>query len=217
MEELPLIDFSKVKKKRHIIKLNLEKNNEIDDLSDIIIMKKTNKKTSEDIFSNSTEQKILSTLGPLTNQDYSYEFLLNRVKDFIKSNNPNLGDKEKVSIPAPQMFKVGTKRTAWVNFSEVCNSLKRPTEHLYNYITSELGVEGSLGGECQFLIRGMFKNKHIESLLRNYFREYVLCSICKNSSTILKKDNTTRLQVMNCSTCGSERTVQPIKARVNRN
>jgi translation initiation factor 2 subunit 2 len=215
MEDLPLIDFSKVRKKRPLNQRN-DNTTGGDDLSDIIIKKTSKKLTTDGMEDNTQDQKTTSTFGLGGNQEYSYDFLLDRISNLIKKNNPSFGDSKKVSIPVPQMNKVGTTRTAWVNFSEVCNSLNRPTDHMYNFILSELGVEGSLGGESQFLMRGKFNNKHIESLLKKYVHDYVQCSNCKSSTTVLKKDNTSRLQVMACSSCGSEKTVQPLKVGVQK-
>jgi translation initiation factor 2 subunit 2 len=122
----------------------------------------------------------------------------------------------KVSIPLPVINRVGSNRTAWQNFSDVCSCLNRPTDHLYLFILAELGIEGNLGGEGQFLLKGRVLSKQVESLLKKYVHEYVQCSNCKSSNTLLKRDNSARLQMLSCAACGSEKSVQPIKAGVGK-
>lgn len=207
MEEVPLVDFSKVKKKRRVVLQKKEVAEENDDLSDFMITKVTNKKEgnndNEEISINSEECK---------SAEYTYQFLLDRIYGLIKTHNPDFIEKTKVNIPVPIVNRVGTSRSVWINFSDVCNSLNRPTDHLFQFIIVELGCEGSLGGENQFLLKNRYNNKHIESLLKKYVHDYVQCTNCKSTKTSLKKDNSTRMQVLVCSICKSEKTVSAIRA-----
>jgi translation initiation factor 2 subunit 2 len=212
-KELPIIDFTKVKKKRTTNSRQPQTIVEDVDFSDIIITGKA-KQQKED--SKEPEQKISQEEILRNDQEYSYDFLLERIQSLIKKNNPNMISSSKVSIPVPVIHKVGPSRSAWLNFSDVCNSLARPTDHLYQFILAELGVEGNLGGESQFLLKGRYNTKHIESLLKKYVHDYVQCANCKSSNTTLKRDNSARLQMLSCLACGSEKTVQPIKASVNK-
>lgn len=206
MEELPLIDFSKVKKKRRIIlqvkKIQEEEN---DDLSDFIITKNSANKTESSTEHDSTNNEDSKS------SEYSYQFLLDRIYGLIKTLNPDCVEKTKVNIPVPIVNRVGTSRSVWVNFSDVCNSLNRPIDHLFQFILVELGCEGSIGGENQFLLKNKYNNKHIESLLKKYVHDYVQCTNCKSTKTTLKKDNSTRMQVMVCSICKSEKTVSALR------
>lgn len=209
MEELPLIDFTKVKKKRPQKNKVLEKFTEENDLSEFIVKKGPKKETQDE-----DKENINTANTDLNEEEYTYDNLYDRITFLIKKFNPVMADttRAKLSIPIPIINRVGTSRSAWINFSEVCNSLNRPTDHLYQFVLSGLGVEGSLGGECQFLLKGRFNNKHIESLLKKYVHDYVQCPVCKSSATVLKKDNSARLQVLYCTACQSERTVSAIKA-----
>jgi translation initiation factor 2 subunit 2 len=205
MEDLPLVDFTKVKKKR----------TKMADLSDFITKKGPKKQQENESkeavnkgIDNQIDNKDLSTDE---GEDLSYDFLLQRIYSLIRKNNRDILEKSKVSIPIPIINRVGTSRSVWVNFSNVYTSLNRPQDHLFQFILSELGVEGSLGGESQFLLKGRYNNKHIETLLKKYVIDYVQCNNCKSSQTILKRDNSARIQVMSCNSCGSERTVSAIK------
>lgn len=54
---------------------------------------------------------------------------------------------------------VGTKKTLWVNFQEICNTMKRNPEHLFQFMMAELGTEGSIDGNKRLVIRGKFVPK----------------------------------------------------------
>jgi translation initiation factor 2 subunit 2 len=205
MEEVPLVDFSKLKKKRRIQK-KIEEDN--DDLSDFMISSSSNKKESTEESSNININEEESK----TSSEYTYQFLLDRVYGLIKKLNPDVVEKTKVNIAVPIVNRVGRSRSVWVNFADICNSLNRPMDHLFQFILTELGCEGSIGGENQFLLKNKYNNKHIESLLKKYVLDYVQCTNCKSTKTILKKDNSTRMQVLACSICKSEKTVTAIRA-----
>jgi translation initiation factor 2 subunit 2 len=206
-KELALIDFTVVKKKR--TKTSQRDLIEDIEISEIILTGK--KKQKED-----TKEPEQIDEGVVAIGEYTYTVLLDRIQSLIKKNNPYIISSGKVSIPEPVVHKVGPSRSAWLNFSDVCDTLARPTDHLYQYVLAELGVEGNLGGESQFLLKGRYNTKHIQSLLKNYVKDYVQCVNCRSSNTALKRDNSARLQMISCISCGSERTVQPIKASVGK-
>ena len=54
---------------------------------------------------------------------------------------------------------VGTKKTLWVNFSEICKTMRRNPEHLFQFMMAELGTEGSIDGNQRLVIRGKFVPK----------------------------------------------------------
>lgn len=215
----PLIDFSKVKKKRpagwtgktnsNIIEIYSNKND--NELGDVIIKKAPKKKVGED-----TELESNSNIMPISEGEYTYDFLLERITGLIKKHNPTMTDtRDKIKLPMPVINRIGnTPRSAWSNFSEVCDAINRPVEHVYQFIMAELGIEGTIGGEGQFMYKGKFTNKHFEPLLKKYIHEYVQCPNCKSTSTTLRKDNTVRMLMISCSVCKSEKTVQAIKGTV---
>jgi translation initiation factor 2 subunit 2 len=199
MEDIPLIDFSKVKKKRRF-----PKKTEEEDLSEFVISN-NNDQTEDENRINLDEEECKTS-------EYTYNFLLDRIYGLIKKLNPDFVEKTRVNIAVPIVNRVGRSRSVWVNFAEICNTLNRPTDHMFQFILSELGCEGSIGGENQFLLKNKYTNKHIESLLKKYVLDYVQCTNCKSTKTILKKDNSTRMQVLVCSICKSEKTVTAIRA-----
>lgn len=141
---------------------------------------------------------------------FNYEMLLTRIYNILKANNPALSEKTKLVIKPPQIVKATGKRTFWVNFVEICNQMKRAPEHVLAFVTAELGAEGSINEE-KMLLKDKFNTKQIESLLKKYINEYVICSLCKTSNTVLIKDSNTRLYILKCESCQSTRTVTSIR------
>jgi translation initiation factor 2 subunit 2 len=143
--------------------------------------------------------------------EYSYSDLLDRVVDILTSNNPDLIEKKRRNMKPPQLTRVGTKKTLWVNFQEICTMMQRQPEHVFQFFMAELGTEGSIDGSQRLVIRGKYVPKYIESLLRKYIVEYVTCQMCRSPNTELTKDSSTRLQFVNCKDCGSNRSVAAIR------
>ena len=143
--------------------------------------------------------------------EYSYSDLLDRVVDILTSNNPDLIEKKRRNMKPPQLTRVGTKKTLWVNFQEICTMMQRTPEHVFQFFMAELGTEGAIDGSQRLVIRGKYVPKYIESLLRKYIVQYVTCQMCRSPNTELTKDSSTRLQFVNCKDCGSNRSVAAIR------
>uniref|UniRef100_A0A915IEP0 Eukaryotic translation initiation factor 2 subunit 2 n=1 Tax=Romanomermis culicivorax TaxID=13658 RepID=A0A915IEP0_ROMCU len=144
--------------------------------------------------------------------DFSYDELLERVYNIMREKNPALdfGEKRKFVIQPPQVSRIGSKKTAFLNFVDICKLLKRTPKHLLSFLLAELGTSGSIDGNNQLIIKGKFQPKHVESVLRKYIKEYVTCHTCKSADTKLEKD--TRLFFLQCETCGSRCSVTTIKS-----
>lgn len=155
--------------------------------------------------------------GPIawnkSDRDYKYPELLERIFDTLKKNNPELGGgkRKPIKVKTPQVARDGPKKTVLINFTEICANLHRAEQHVLDYLFSELGTTGNLDGSNRLVIRGAFKSKDIENLLRKYITEYVSCRICGSLDTRLNRDPTTRLYSILCSNCQASRTVQAVK------
>lgn len=145
-------------------------------------------------------------------RDYTYDELLDRVFDIMREKNPNMvsGKKQKFIMRPPQVVRIGTKKTSFANFTEICKTLHRQPKHLLDFLLAELGTSGSVDGNSQLIIKGRFQQKQIENVLRRYIKEYVTCHTCRSPDTILQKD--TRLFFLQCETCGSRCSVASIKS-----
>lgn len=143
--------------------------------------------------------------------EYSYDDLLTRVFNIIRERNPNVveGEKIKLTLKPPQVARIGTKRTSFSNFGEICRSLKRQEKHLHQYLLAELGTNGSIDANTALIIKGRFQQKQIESVLRSYIKEYVICKTCRSPDTLLQKEE--RLTVLFCNNCRSRYFASGIK------
>lgn len=155
-----------------------------------------------------------SPTGPAwagSERDYTYDELLTRVFNIMREKNPDMvaGEKRKFVMKPPQVVRVGTKKTSFVNFTDICKLLHRQPKHLLAFLLAELGTSGSIDGNNQLVIKGRFQQKQIENVLRRYIKEYVTCHTCRSPDTILQKD--TRLYFLQCETCHSRCSVASIK------
>ncbi|KAF1333086.1 Eukaryotic translation initiation factor 2 subunit beta, partial [Globisporangium splendens] len=126
---------------------------------------------------------------------YSYkDELLTRIMSKLHENNPELTDRKRHTMKPPQLMRVGTKKTLWVNFQEICQMMHRNPEHVLQFTLSELGTEGSIDGNQRLVIRGRYVPKYIESLLRKYITDV------------------SRLYFVHCQDCGSSRSVAAIRS-----
>ncbi|GAA6005902.1 hypothetical protein JCM10207_007268 [Rhodosporidiobolus poonsookiae] len=145
-------------------------------------------------------------------RDYTYTELLGRFFSLLYQSHPSLSGgagKKKYTIPPPQLFREGNKRSIFANIADICKRMHRQPEHVIQFLFAELGTNGSVDGSARLVIKGRFQQKQIENVLRKYIIEYVTCRTCKSPDTALTKRD--RLFFMTCASCGSERSVAPIK------
>ncbi|XP_057377200.1 eukaryotic translation initiation factor 2 subunit 2-like [Daphnia carinata] len=176
-------------------------------------LKKKKKKKITGAVEEEKDEKEESTGVAWTNDgDYTYDELLNRVFNIMREKNPEMvaGEKKKFTMRPPQVVRIGTKKTSFANFSEICKMLHRQPKHVLAFLLAELGTSGSVDGNNQLIIKGRFQQKQMENVLRRYVKEYVTCHTCRSPDTILQKD--TRLFFLQCETCGSRCSVASIKS-----
>jgi len=163
--------------------------------------------------SSSSSSSSNPLIGALEGEvDETYEEMLSKVYVQLTENNPELLGREKKRLKPPQVSRVGTTRTAWTNFKDICAGLKRAPDHILSFFLAELGTTGAIDGSDRLLLKGKYQPKYVESLLRKYIQEFVQCHMCRNVETELRKDADSRLYFMDCKACGSSRSVAPIKA-----
>lgn len=63
---------------------------------------------------------------------------------------------------------MGTKKTVWSNFQEICKTLNRNPDHVFQFMMAELGTEGSIDGSERLVIKGKFVPK-VRQLNKIYF------------------------------------------------
>jgi len=145
-------------------------------------------------------------------REFTYAELLSRAYDIMREKNPELvADKnKKINVKPPHVVRAGAKKSAFVNFADICRQLHRTPKHMLAFLLAELGTSGSVDGSNQLILKGRFQPKQMETVLRTYIKEYVSCHTCLSPDTILQKDG--RLHFMQCERCGSRCSVASIKS-----
>jgi translation initiation factor 2 subunit 2 len=145
--------------------------------------------------------------------DYTYMELLDRVYSALRKNNPNYdAPQPRLQVPFPQLALYGSKRIMWMNFAKTCDILHRTVDHVQSFVLAELSTIGSIDVNGRLILRGRLTKTHIETILKKYIDEYVMCRVCKQNDTILAKDPVSRFLFLECQLCQSKRTVLPIRA-----
>jgi translation initiation factor 2 subunit 2 len=172
--------------------------------------KKKKKKDKHPVLSSNIELSSNNNLTEETPPPYLYSELLERV--FQSLNQTNIGqDFSRTSIPPPRLTKLGSKRVIWTNFQEFCESIKRNTDHIFQYMTAELCTECSINGTNQLIIKGRFVPTYIDSIMKKYIQRYVYCSSCHSLNTSLTKDSVSKLFFIRCGNCMCVHSVANIK------
>jgi translation initiation factor 2 subunit 2 len=159
-------------------------------------------KQDEGVSSETTESL------PAVTRQYPYTALLDRIFGELDTVTRPSSHK----LPPPKVGLHGSKRTGWSNFMEICHRLERSPDHVQLFFLTEMNTTGNLDGNKSLIIRGRWKPKHVESLLKKYIGGYVTCGNCRSPKTTLKKDKVTRLHIMKCTVCSATRSVPAIKA-----
>ena len=73
------------------------------------------------------------------------------------------------------------------------------------YIAYELHATCNLNADNQLLIKGKFVEKHLESVLQNFLKTYIICYQCSNHNTNIVKEQ--RIYFINCNKCHSKKPV----------
>ncbi|KAJ6496640.1 translation initiation factor [Mycena vitilis] len=148
-----------------------------------------------------------------SDRDYTYPELLGRFYESLHLANPSLLSSsagKRYTIAPPSIHREGTKKSIFANVTDICKKMHRQPEHVIQFLFSEMGTTGSVDGAGQLVIKGRFQQKQVENVLRRYIVEYVTCKTCKSPDTLLTKEN--RIFFMSCESCGSRRSVNPIKS-----
>lgn len=139
---------------------------------------------------------------------YTYAYLLNRLYENLQDTGVEI--KHKFTVKMPIVQRLGSKKTGWMNFIDCAGNINREQNHLQSFLLSELSTEGNIDGNGYLIIKGIYNQKNIESILRKYVVSYVQCSVCKSLDTTIEKNSSTRLNFLVCSQCKSSRSLQQI-------
>ncbi|GAA5847448.1 hypothetical protein JCM9279_000486 [Rhodotorula babjevae] len=93
-------------------------------------------------------------------RDYTYTELLGRFFGLLYQSHPSLSggtNKKKYTIPPPQLFREGNKRSIFANIADICKRMHRQPEHVIQFLFAELGTNGSVDGSARLVIKGRFQ------------------------------------------------------------
>ena len=150
------------------------------------------------------------------NDPYSYDQLLTRVRDILDKNNPYKTKSQKIQLKPVQLEQVAKKKYKWTNFMEFAEILRRPAEHLSQFVSIELAVEVLIANEKLRIEGRRIDKEELQSVLKKYILEYVKCPLCNSANTVMSKDPNIRSLVMKCEACQSTRTVAPLKGQIKK-
>ncbi|KAJ4704211.1 eukaryotic translation initiation factor 2 beta subunit [Melia azedarach] len=134
-----------------------------------------------------------------------------RLFNFLLENNPELaGDRRRTVMRLPQVLREGTKKTIFVNFTDLCKTMHRQPEYVMTFLLAEMGTSGSLDGQQRLVVKGRFSPKNFEGILRTYINDMSNIVAAKVQIRFLRKENC--LLFLRCEQCRSSWSVAPIKA-----
>ncbi|HVP94939.1 MAG TPA: translation initiation factor IF-2 subunit beta [Methanoregulaceae archaeon] len=136
----------------------------------------------------------------------SYEALLKKAYSGMTEVSES---HERFNVPEAKSYIEG-KTTVLENFSEIADMVRRDKDHLMKFMLGELGTAGKIDGN-RAIFNGKFESSLINSLIRSYVEDYVICSECGRPDTRLVKDD--RFLLLRCDACGGHRPVKKRKAR----
>ena len=126
---------------------------------------------------------------------------LDRAYDQLELLNKN---KKKPTFPQPNIISKDRK-TFFINFSEICNSIDRTPEYVKKYIETETNISTSVLGDGGLKFDVSIKPQQIKNIITTFIKELIICKDCRSCITTLEKD--TRILYMCCSNCNSKKSI----------
>ncbi len=132
-----------------------------------------------------------------------YRELLKRAHDQLP---PEVLEHKRFEIPRVRSGNVGM-RTYIVNFREIAEALNRDPQHLLRYLSREMATAGTSDG-ARAIFHGKFKFDTLDSLVKHYAQEFVVCPVCKRPDTKVVKEK--RFSFLVCEACGAKSSVKTL-------
>jgi len=128
-------------------------------------------------------------------------YLVNRAYNSLEQIHTN---KKKPTFPQPDIISKDRK-TFFVNFNDLCNSINRTHEYVKKYIESEINISTSILGDGGLKFDVSIKPQQIKNLMTNFIKELIICKDCKSCITTIDKES--RLTYLCCSNCNSKKSI----------
>lgn len=126
-DDLTDFDFTKKKKKKKKVNFDDISAEPIEEMDSTVVTDSADKENDFD----GQQSNVTSVSGSVStnkwlesDRDYTYDELLEIVFNIIKEKNPEIdaGTKKKLVMRPPQVLRVGTKKSSFANFLEICKS-----------------------------------------------------------------------------------------------
>ena len=117
-------------------------------------------------------------------------------------------EKERFEIPKIKGHVQGN-RTVLVNFLQIADILRRPSDHLLKYILKELAAPGEIKKSGSVIIGTKVGASRINEKVEQYAQDFVLCSECGKPDTKIEKEG--KFTFLKCQACGAR---HPIKSKI---
>ncbi len=150
--------------------------------------------------------------APLVTITEEYNEMLIDIYKLINSNPEieKVQAKQAINIKVSQ---VGSRKTSFDNFIDICRILEREPEHVQEFLRLEFNTQVNLsdpnGDGKKLYISSKYQQHDVENIIKKYINEYVLCKNCKSRNTYLKKDK--GLLFLCCKECHGTMSVPKFK------
>jgi ubiquitin len=172
LEDDDNLDISKIKKRKNPNPKKAGGGDDDDDLDLAIVKTKKSKKKKKTLDEDEDEDSGSDTEAAVgaeraqmvqieegDDRDYTYKELLDRVFTKITKDRPELQDKKRTRMKPPQVAPYGSRKTIFVNFVDICQTMHREPEHALSFLLAELGTSGSIDGQQRLVLKGRFTPK----------------------------------------------------------
>lgn len=131
----------------------------------------------------------------------SYSTLLDRVYKTHEETTAIMSD-GKLHFKPPVIHREGSRKSIWINFLDFQNPINRPIQHIIMFFANELGTIITLSKDNSLIIRGIFNQGQIKSIIKKYIHKYVKCKSCGKYETDFLTEN--RINYTKCRICLSK-------------
>ncbi len=111
---------------------------------------------------------------------------------------------DRFEIPRANALVEG-KKTILNNFKIICSYIRRNHEHVLKYLLRELATPGTLKGD-RLIMQKRTSGEMIDSKIKNYVEEFVICKECKKPDTELVRQES--FYFVHCLACGAKHSVR---------
>ena len=108
----------------------------------------------------------------------------------------------------------GKNRLRWKNIKAFLKITNTPPEHLFDFLRHQIDKNIDIGWYSSHVKDGLLIHNVkkinkviINSLMKKYLVDYVICKICKKMNTTISKNDSIRKWQVKCFACNSEYSV----------